>query len=90
MRKDDFDSEITDLDGYSGRGAYDGVEDVADEQLLGASTIAKIREAEEEEIVVEETVVAEIELEDSTEAIVEETIVEVVEEVVVGDDEENE
>ena len=50
MRKDDFDSEITDLDGYGARGAYDGVEDIDDEQLLGASTLAKIREAGDDDI----------------------------------------
>jgi len=93
MRKDQIDSEITDFDSYKAEASYDGVEDVDDEQLLGASTLAKIREAEEEEVdeeIIEEVVVAEVETEDGTEAIVEETIVEVVEEEAVGADEENE
>ncbi|MBE2223855.1 MAG: 30S ribosomal protein S2 [Anaerolineae bacterium] len=50
MRKEELDAEITDFDSYQARSAaYDGVEDVDDEQLLGASTLAKIREAEEDE-----------------------------------------
>ncbi len=75
MRKDDFDSEITDFDGYGASASYDGVEDMDDEQLLGASTLAKIREAEDEEV---------------EEIVVEETIIEIIEEVAVGADEENE
>ena len=95
MRKDDLDSEITDFDGYGASASYDGVEDVDDEQLLGASTLAKIREAEDEEVVIEEEVVVEevvavVETEDGAEIVVEETIVEVIEEVTVGADEENE
>lgn len=94
MRKDQMDSEVTDFDSYEAEASYDGVEDIDDEQLLGASTLAKIREAEEEEVVEEvieeEVVVAEVETEDGIEVVVEEMIVEVVEEKTVGADEENE
>jgi small subunit ribosomal protein S2 len=48
MRKDDILAEITDLDAYQRDAQYDGVEDVEDEQLLGASTLAKIRGTEED------------------------------------------
>ena len=50
MRKEEMDAEITDFDSYEAEASYDGVEDVDDEQLLGASTLAKIREAEDEEV----------------------------------------
>jgi small subunit ribosomal protein S2 len=91
MRKDELDSEITDFDGYGAEASYDGVEDVDDEQLLGASTLAKIREAEDEEVeVVVEEVVAVVETEDGDEIVVEETVVEIIEEETVGADEENE
>ena len=89
MRKDDFDSEITDFDGYGAEASYDGVEDVDDEQLLGASTLAKIREAEDEEVEVEE-IVGVVETEDGDEIVVEETVIEIIEEETVGADEENE
>ena len=89
MRKDDFDSEITDFDGYGAAASYDGVEDVDDEQLLGASTLAKIREAEDEEVEVEE-IFAVVETEDGDEIVVEETVIEIIEEETVGADEENE
>ncbi|KAA3655797.1 MAG: 30S ribosomal protein S2 [Chloroflexi bacterium] len=45
MHKESMDEELTDLDGY-GRDTFDGMEDVGDDQLLGASTLAKLREAE--------------------------------------------
>lgn len=48
MRKDTLDEEVTDFDSYSYREDYDGVEDVDDEILLGASTLAKIRGTEED------------------------------------------
>lgn len=48
MRKDDVLAEITDFDAYQRDAQYDGVEDVEDEQLLGASTLAKIRGVEED------------------------------------------
>lgn len=91
MRKEEFEAEVTDFDSYEAEADYDGVEDVDDDQLLGASTLAKIREAEEEEVaeVIEEVVVAEVDTEDGTEIIVEETV-EVIEEETVGADEENE
>lgn len=38
-------TEILDLDTYTYGETFDGMEDVADEQLLGASTLAKIEEA---------------------------------------------
>jgi len=86
MRKEENDAEITDFDSYGAEAAYDGVEDADDEQLLGASTLAKIREAEP---VVEEAVVEEV-VEVVEEVVVEETVAEVVEEETVGADEENE
>jgi len=87
MRKEENDAEITDFDSYGAEAAYDGVEDADDEQLLGASTLAKIREAEP---VVEEAVVEEVIEEVIEEVVVEETVAEVVEEETVGADEENE
>ncbi len=60
MRKESVDEEeITDLDGYT-YGSFD--EDASDEDLLGASTLAKLREAEtdDSEDVEEEESVAEI------------------------------
>jgi len=62
MHKESMDEEVTDLDGY-GRNAFDGMEDVADDQLLGASTLAKLREAEqaaEAPAAVEEAAAAEV------------------------------
>lgn len=46
LHKEALDEEVTDLDGYR-YDEFDGMEDVDDEQLLGASTLAKLREAEE-------------------------------------------
>ena len=94
MRKEEFEAEVTDFDSYEAEDDYDGVEDVDDDQLLGASTLAKIREAEEDEVeevteVVEEAVVTEVETEDGTETVVEETVT-IVAEDTVGADEENE
>jgi small subunit ribosomal protein S2 len=43
MRKDNVDEAITDYEGYRYERDYDGVEEVDDEVLLGASTLAKIR-----------------------------------------------
>ncbi len=48
MRKEMLAEEITDLDAYAYDEAFDGMEDVADEVLLGESTLAKMRAAEEE------------------------------------------
>ncbi|MCA9934798.1 MAG: 30S ribosomal protein S2, partial [Anaerolineales bacterium] len=45
------DEEVTDLDGYT-YGSFD--EDASDEDLLGASTLAKLREADDEEAPAEE------------------------------------
>lgn len=44
-RKETMDEEVTDIDGY-GYDSFDGMENVGDDQLLGASTLAKLREAE--------------------------------------------
>lgn len=49
MRKDTLDEAITDFDGYAYEEDYDGVEDIDDEVLLGASTLAKIRGADDDE-----------------------------------------
>lgn len=86
MRKDDLMAEITDFDGYAPEVAYDGVEDVDvdDEQLLGASTLAKIREAEEPEDDGSDD--ADVDVEDDVEI----EIDEVEDEEAVGADEENE
>ena len=46
LRKESMDEEVTDVGGY-GYDSFDGMEDVADDQLLGASTLAKLREAEQ-------------------------------------------
>ncbi len=46
LRKEMIDEEITDMDGYAFGDEFDGMEDVADEVLLGESTLAKLREAE--------------------------------------------
>ncbi|MCP5096031.1 MAG: 30S ribosomal protein S2 [Chloroflexi bacterium] len=57
VRKESVSDEVTDLDGYQD---FDGMEDVADEQLLGESTLAKLRDAEAEAAVAAaETAVAE-------------------------------
>jgi small subunit ribosomal protein S2 len=42
LRKESFQDEIHDIDGY-GSDDFDGMEDVDDEMLLGASTLAKLR-----------------------------------------------
>ncbi|MBK8985056.1 MAG: 30S ribosomal protein S2 [Chloroflexi bacterium] len=47
MRKDTLVEAITDYDRYAYEKDYDGVEDIDDEILLGASTLAKIRGVEE-------------------------------------------
>ena len=44
MRKETFQEEVTDFDRYRYE-TYDGMEDAGDEQLLGASTLKKMREA---------------------------------------------
>lgn len=51
MRKDALDEAVDDYDSYDYQGDYDGVEDVDDEVLLGASTLAKIRGADDDETV---------------------------------------
>jgi hypothetical protein len=45
LRKETMDEEVTDLDRYAYED-FDGMEDVADEALLGESTLAKIRRVE--------------------------------------------
>jgi len=50
MRKDTLDEAITDYDNYAYEEDYDGVEDIDDEVLLGASTLAKIRGNEDEDL----------------------------------------
>jgi small subunit ribosomal protein S2 len=50
MRKDTLDEAITDYDSYAYEADYDGVEDIDDEVLLGASTLAKIRGVEDEDV----------------------------------------
>ncbi len=93
MRKDTIVDEITDLDSYRYT-EFDGMEDdTADEDLLGASTLAKIEEATTEEEVVEEVieevVVEEVveETEDGEEVV--EEVVEAVEEVVTEEESED-
>jgi len=46
MRKETMPEEVADFDryGYSGAASFDGMEDVEDEVLLGASTLAKLRD----------------------------------------------
>jgi len=46
-RKETLEEEITDYDAY-GYESFDGMEDAEDEVLLGESTLAKLREAEED------------------------------------------
>ena len=46
MRKDAMDEEVTDLDNYSYED-YDDFQDADDEKLLGESTLAKLRDAED-------------------------------------------
>ena len=70
MRKDSSETEeIVDVDTYEYT-EFDGMDDAADEDLLGASTLAKIEEADAEEVevveVVEEVVVEEV-VEETTE-----------------------
>lgn len=48
MRKEALVEQVTDIDSYD-YDDFDGMEDAEDEQLLGASTLAKLREAEEAE-----------------------------------------
>lgn len=48
MRKETMVDEVTDIDSYD-YDDFDGMEDAEDEQLLGASTLAKLREVGEQE-----------------------------------------
>jgi small subunit ribosomal protein S2 len=59
MRKDSLSDAVTDIDGYQYRD-FDGMEDVDDDQLLGESTLAKLRDAESDVADVVDTAVAEI------------------------------
>ncbi len=43
----EVDAEITDYDGYGKKDTFDGMGNVSDEELLGESTLAKMREAEQ-------------------------------------------
>lgn len=47
MRKESLVEEVSDIDSYD-YDDFDGMEDAEDEQLLGASTLAKLREAEDD------------------------------------------
>ncbi len=59
MRKESMESEITDFDAYDYK-EFDGMGNVGDEELLGESTLAKLREQTTEETVDEEVIVEEI------------------------------
>jgi small subunit ribosomal protein S2 len=64
MRKETVQEEVTDFDRYRYE-SFDGMEDAEDELLLGASTLAKLREtAAAHEVVEEETVEDEIMIEE--------------------------
>ena len=87
MRKDSTVEEITDISSYEYT-KFDGMaDDAADEDLLGASTLAKIEEATEvvEEVIIEEVVVEEVV--DGEEVVIEEVVEEVIVAEVVEDDE---
>ena len=71
VHKETVEEEITDYDAY-GRETFDGMEDAEDEVLLGESTLAKLREAEDE---AEETAEVEEEVAVEEEAVEEETAV---------------
>ncbi len=47
MRKEEYDAEITEGDDYSYSGDIDSLQDASDEDLLGASTLAKLAEDEQ-------------------------------------------
>ncbi len=47
MNKEALSDEIVDVDSYAAGQAFDGMDEADDEQLLGESTLAKLREAEE-------------------------------------------
>ncbi len=49
MRKEALDEAVTDVDGYT-YDEFDGMEDAEDEVLLGESTLAKLRDAESEDV----------------------------------------
>ncbi len=85
MHKDSVVDEITDVDSYQYT-EFDGMDDAADEDLLGASTLAKIEEATTEEVVevvevIEEVIIEEVVAETADGDVV----VEVVEEVVIAE-----
>ena len=50
VRKDTVEEEITDYDRYSGRSFDSMEEEIEDEMLLGASTLAKLRSAEADDV----------------------------------------
>ena len=81
MRKDASDEAVVDIDSYEYT-EFDGLDDVSDEDLLGASTLAKIEESTDE-VVVEEVVVEEVVVEAADGEEIVEEVVEVVEEEVV-------
>ncbi len=79
MHKETLEEEITDYDGYA-RESFDGMEDAEDEVLLGESTLAKLREAEDEaaasaavETTAEETAAETVAAEPATETAAETT-----------------
>ena len=49
IRKDDLDVELTDLDNYMYANEIDNLHDASDEDLLGASTLAKLGKQDEDE-----------------------------------------
>lgn len=75
MRKETVEEEVTDFDRYRYE-SFDGMEDAEDEQLLGASTLAKLRETAEGEAAVAEETVAEEAAETVAEAEVDEAQIE--------------
>jgi small subunit ribosomal protein S2 len=48
-RKDDYDAEVTDLDGYVFQDEIEHLQDASDEDLLGASTLAKLAKPEDDD-----------------------------------------
>ena len=71
MRKETVEEEVTDFDRYRYE-TFDGMEDAEDEQLLGASTLAKLRETASAEATDEEAVVEEPTAEQTVETVAEE------------------
>jgi len=90
MRKASMEEEITDFEAYE-YAEFDGMGNVEDEKLLGASTLAKLREQTAEETVVDEDSEKEVVVVEAEAAEAVEVIEEVKAEIEqVGQDEENE